>query len=273
MHDPELWRAMILGLIQGLTEFLPVSSTGHLVVFGQLLNHWLGVRTTEEHDVMLDVALHVGTLGAIFIVYRRQLWSLPSRPRLCLLMILACIPAGLVGVLLKDQLKSMFHSPLVVAYGWITTAAMLWFAQHYSRGSRDLETMTAWDALVVGLFQAIRVPGISRSGSTIAGGLLSGMTRESAATFSFLIAVPVIAGAALIEARHPLLQALRGQTIDAPPLVPRVAGTLIAFFVGWAALVLLLKAINHRCLHWFSIYCLLAAAAVFVWHFSQGRPS
>jgi len=271
MHDPELCRAMILGLIQGLTEFLPVSSTGHLVVFGQLLNHWLGVHTTEEHDVMLDVALHVGTLGAIFIVFRKELWSLPSRPRLCLLIILACIPAGLVGVLLKEQLKSMFQSPLVVAYGWITTAVLLWIAQHYSRDCRDLQTMTVWDALMVGLFQAVRVPGISRSGSTIAGGLLSGMTRESAATFSFLIAVPVIAGAALVEARHPLLQALRGQTIDAPPMIPLLVGTFIAFIVGWGSLVVLLKAITRRCLHWFSIYCLLAAATVFVWHFTGGQ--
>src|SRR5262249_18327512 len=150
----------------GIGEFLPISSSGHLVVFGKLLGY-------QGESALLNVVLHVGTLGSILVVYRRDLRFVLRDFRLCALIVLASIPAGVVGVLFKDKLEETFDQPLLVACGWLMTASALWFGQQRSSNNRQLSTITARDAGVVGLFQlaSLIIRGFSRSGSTIAAGM------------------------------------------------------------------------------------------------------
>lgn len=271
MFSPEFWQAVLLGIVQGIAEFLPISSSGHLVVFGPLVGRWLGTSVHGEENLVLNVVLHVGTLMSIVVVYRRALWKLLQQFRLCLYIILATIPLGIAGLTLKPLLDRAFETPLVVAVGWIATAGMLLVGQRMAARpeARPLEEMTAWQAVLIGLYQAVAlVPGISRSGSTIAGGMLSGLRRNDAATFSFFIAIPAISAAAL----KVLLDAASletGSESAASLLISQwpalLAGALTSFVVGVVALKLLLKAVASMRLHWFAYYCLAMAAGTLIW--------
>jgi undecaprenyl-diphosphatase len=263
-----LLQAVLLGIVQGIAEFLPISSSGHLVVLQHLFERLFPGSASSEH-LLMNVTLHVGTLGSILVVYRNDLRRLVFRPRLCLQVIVATIPAAVVGLMLKSYLEEAFESPVVVACGWLMTAAFLLTAQRFERDEVPIDSMTFRQSLVVGMFQALAlVPGLSRSGSTISAGLYTGLTRTAAAEFSFLIAIPVIAGAAAVESR-PLWQAwLFGGSeaaVTAPSsLLPLAVGMLTAFVVGIAALRGLLAMIARRRLHWFAWYCVLAAVVTLV---------
>jgi len=270
MLSPEIWKAILLGIVQGIAEFLPVSSSGHLVVLGPIAGQWLGVSTETNDDLILNVVLHVGTLASILVVYRRTLVGLLKQFPLCLLIVIATIPVGIVGLLFKELLSDAFETPSVVAVGWLATAGMLLFGQRCAVKPRteSLEEMTPWQAVQVGLFQAMAlVPGISRSGSTIAGGMLSGLKRDDAATFSFLIAIPAISAAALKIAMD---VAESGATSSADWNWPAlIAGALTSFLVGIASLKLLLRAISRFRLHWFAYYCIAMAVGTLLWELSR----
>lgn len=275
MLSSEYWRAIFLGAIQGVTEFLPISSKGHLVLCGQLLDRAFGKPPSEESDLPLIIALHFGTLVSIVYVYGRELWRLPARPKLCLWIILATIPAGLAGILLKDAIEASFENALVVAVGLCVTAAFLFFSQRYHRDERSLDDMRLRDALTIGVFQSFAlIPGISRSGSTIAGGLLSGLSREAAARFSFFIAIPIIAAASLLKLGEFVVPVLRGAPLSTgtPALGPVVVGTLISCLVGILSLRALLAVLHKPRLHWFALYCLLVAAIIVGTHVLTGPP-
>ncbi len=193
-------QIVILSLVQGLTEFLPISSSAHLILAPRVLGY-------ADQGLAFDVALHLGTLGAVVLYFRHEIgrilrdWFLtlaPKRPltpdaRMGWLIILATLPAGLAGLAFKHLVETELRSSLVIAATTIGFGALLWWFDVRGRRTRSEATLSVWDALVIGLFQALAlIPGTSRSGATMTAGLMLGLTREAAARFSFLMSIPVI---------------------------------------------------------------------------------
>ena len=200
----DIIQAIALALLQGLTEFLPVSSSAHLILLPVLVG-W------EDQGLAFDVAVHVGTLTAVVAFYRKDLaliimaWGrsvcgkgVTDDARLAWYVILGTIPVGLLGITLPDVVETVFRSPLVIAAATIVFAFLLWFAEKRAKEQRT--TITLLDAVIIGLFQAVAlIPGTSRSGITITAGLMTGLRREHAARFSFLLSIPVIALAGMVK--------------------------------------------------------------------------
>lgn len=241
-------QAVLLGLVQGLTEFLPVSSSGHLVLAERLT----GVRTP---GVFVEVALHVATLGSVLIVYGRRLLTVMAGAvlgrdgdlRYVGLLILATAPAGVVGVLCRDAVERAFGSLLFVGIAFAITGLVLWSTR---RASGDRATPTVLGALGIGLAQAVAIlPGISRSGSTVSVGLWSRLRPAEAAEFSFLMAIPVIGGAALLEAR--------GATADLSVVgaAPFAVSFAVALVSGILAIRLLVQLLRRGRFYTFAPYC------------------
>jgi undecaprenyl-diphosphatase len=251
-QPPDALQVTLLALVQGLTEFLPVSSSGHLV----LLQEALGVG---ESGLLLPVALHVGTLLAVLLVYRDTLLAtlkdlLAGRPRYAALLLGGSVPAGLAGVLLEDWFEERFGDPRAAAVGLLVTALVLVLGDAARRRHAEAARgrPTALDALAVGAAQAIAIlPGISRSGATISAGLARGLMPAEAARFSFLLSVIAIGGAALLEARG----LLDGEDPQAPGVLLVAWGVLVSAAVGWAALRLLLAFLARGAFLWFAAYC------------------
>lgn len=262
MPGSELIQAIILGIVQGVAEFLPISSSGHLVILQQPLERWLGSESEGADRLTLNVALHFGTLMSIVVVYRSDLLRLLREPRDIVPIVVATVPIVIVGFTLKDWIEEHLQTPLVAACGLFVTAALLVLGQRLERedGSHDRVTLLA--AVVIGVFQAVAiVPGISRSGSTIAGGLLVGLRRGTAATFSFLIAVPAILGATVLTAADAWSQ--RGSAGLSAGAIG--VGIVVSFVVGLLSLGILLRLISRRKLHWFAVYCVAVGIATVVW--------
>ncbi|MBF0495173.1 MAG: undecaprenyl-diphosphate phosphatase [Deltaproteobacteria bacterium] len=261
-----MFKAVILGIIQGITEFLPVSSSAHLVIF----QHFLGI---VEPDVLFDVCLHLGTLVAVVAVYRQQVaelftefwWMLRNvrrreefeaafngRPalRAAILIIIGTIPTGIIGVTFKHQFEALFSSLLGVGLALIITGLILLGTYWVSDSNRRMYRMGILDAVIIGMVQGFAVvPGISRSGSTIAAALYLGMNRRVAATFSFLLSVPAILGALILKLRESHHTTLG--------LAPTLVGTLVAALVGYLTLKLLVKVIDQGRFWLFAPYCVL----------------
>lgn len=258
----------ILGVVQGIAEFLPISSSGHLVIIGALLQQY-GKASLPTENATINVALHFGSLLSIIVVYWRDLLSLIGNLRGIGLILLASVPVGIVGLLFKDQLESLFNSPLYAGLCLMITACLLLFARNCSRtvvsGAEVASTprdVTAKSAVIIGLFQAVAIlPGISRAGSTISGGLICGLKRADAARFSFLIALPAIGGATLLE----VLDFVKGEKVIDRQLGPVFAGALISFVVGVFSLRWLISQILADRLHWFAMYCMLAGMMTIAW--------
>jgi undecaprenyl-diphosphatase len=269
-----LLETLVLAVAQGIAEFLPISSKGHLVILGALMRRFQGVEVDDEENLLLIVVLHFGTLLSLVVVYRAELRGLLRNPRLCAAIVLATIPAGALGFLLKDRLEEAFQSPLLAGCGLLVTAALLWIAQRCGRNERTLERLTFADALLVGLFQvAALLPGISRSGTTISGGLIAGLRREAAAAFSFLIAIPIIAAATLLTVVKAWQRSGGAFPLDArySPGVMAI-GAAVSFGVGVVSLRWLLRLISQRRLHWFSWYCAAAGLATIAWQLWERSP-
>jgi len=262
--DLEYIHAVILGVVQGIAEFLPVSSSGHLVIADALLKEYAGTSTPEESATM-GIALHFGTLISILVVYRDDLIKLLSNFRLMFLIVCATIPVGIVGVFFKDDVDAAFDSPILAGAALLVTAAFLMAGRALKKSDDDLSTMTRKTATVIGIFQAIAiVPGISRSGSTIAAGMACGINREQATRFSFLIAIPAIGGAAVMELKDFVIGE---ETFHGSPW-PLVLGTVVSFVVGVFALRWLIKMVVADKLHLFAIYCVIAGTATVLWQLS-----
>ncbi|MBN1661082.1 MAG: undecaprenyl-diphosphatase UppP [Anaerolineae bacterium] len=262
-----LLQAIILGIIQGATEFIPVSSSGHLVLVPWLLG-W------ESPGLMFDTVLHLGTLLAVVAYFWRDWWALVSawvrglvrwdwsdpNARLAWLLVLGTIPAAVAGVLLEDFFESLFAAPAWVSFFLLVTAALLAVSEFLGRRFRDLGHVRWRDALIVGLAQAAAIaPGISRSGATIAAGLGRGLERPAAARFSFLLSTPIILGAGamqlldLFDIADPLAQA--------PALV---AGLAAAAISGYLCIWGLLRYLQRGKLYPFAIYCAVAGTATLI---------
>jgi undecaprenyl-diphosphatase len=250
------WEGVVLGLIQGVTEFLPVSSSGHLAI-----GHWLfGDTMTKELRVAFDVAVHAATLLAMVCYFRQEIAAvLTTRRRLILWILLGSLPAATVGLLCKDEFERMGDYPLLVAAALVLNGLFLAASNFFGVETRRLRDMTAGDSLLIGLAQAVAItPGISRSGSTIAAGLVCGMQREEAFTFSFLLGMPAIAGATLLEAREIKALALSGSWGGL------VAGFVVAFVAGLVSIWVLGKIVKRRNLLPFGLYTIALAFAVLV---------
>jgi undecaprenyl-diphosphatase len=246
--------AIVLGIIQGIAEFLPISSKGHLVI----AEHLLGVH---DNNLPLTIALHIGTLASILVVYRREVLPALKNPRLVVAVIAATLPLVFVGLFVKDIVEPLYRSPLFAGFGLLLTALIVGLMPRVAHGAIPLQEVSWKQALIVGLFQCCAVlPGVSRSGTTIFGGLASGLQRQAAANFSFYIAVPAIAGAAVLHAKDLLESGGGGLALG-----PTLAGVLTSFVVGVLALKLLLGLVSRGKLHWFSVYCALLGTAVIVW--------
>ena len=261
----------MLGLVQGLTEFLPVSSSGHLV----LVQHLLGITTPQ---VLFDVVVHLGTLFAVVVAVWRDVvavvrgvlaWpsGLGRTPvdgakaqdgRLAVWVALGTVPAALVGLFLADPVEALFGSVRVVGAALLVTAGLLVAAERAPAGSATLAEVGPGRALVIGLAQAVAVvPGISRSGATISAGMMAGVEREAAARFSFLLSVPTIAGAGVLVA----LKGAAGE-LASPGVGPLVVGFASAALAGYAAIRLLLATLRRGRLRWFAAYVAVVGALV-----------
>lgn len=235
-----LIQALILGLLQGLTEFLPVSSSGHLVI----AQHFFNLLTPP---VLFDVLLHLATALAIIIVLWRQLLSLDKKTIGFIL--LASLPAGIIGVLLNSSIETLFSSVKLVALALLVTALLLFLTRYFF--SQAKSTRLTWkNTLLIGLFQALAIiPGISRSGSTISAGIFAKLKPELIFNFSFLLALPAIFGAALLQLKD---SNFSSSLLD----LPLVIGFITAFISGLFALKLLKKFVSQGKFSFFAYYCL-----------------
>lgn len=259
----DILKAVILGIVQGIGEFLPISSSGHLVIVDHLFDALTGQSPVKdaEADMLFNIVVHLGTLLSILIVYREAIWKLRLQPRVCVNLVLASVPAGVLGLLFKDYFEQAFATPLVVGVCWFITAGMLLVGQRLERNEISYEDLPPRKAFFIGVFQAVALlPGVSRSGSTITGGLLTGLQRGSAGAFSFLMAIPVIGGAALLE----LKDVVSGEVQVGNP-VPLIVGGVTAFLVGWLVLRWLVMLIAKGRLHWFAYYCCAAGTLTVIW--------
>lgn len=257
----EYVQAIILGVVQGIAEFLPISSSGHLVIADALLREYNGTTSPKE-SVTMEIALHFGTLMSIILVYRQDLIRLLTDRRLIAMIIIATIPVGLAGVLLKSRLELMFAKPIVAGCALMVTAAVLLAGRQLQRSGKPLSELTPGSATLIGIFQAVAiVPGISRSGSTIAAGMITGLDRENAARFSFLIAIPAIAGATVLQ----LKDLVTGEAQFTGDPAALLIGTVISFVVGILALRWLIKIVMADRLHYFAYYCIIAGGLTVAW--------
>lgn len=249
----EWWELILLSVVQGIAEFLPISSSGHLVV----LEHWLEI----ESDVSdINIILHAGTLLAILLVYReRILHMLLSDRRLLVLVVVGTLPAVGFGLGIKLLFESTLESSLVAGICLPLTGLLLFWCDRSTEGELTSGQLSWKQSLGIGCAQAIAVlPGISRSGSTIAAGLATGLSRSEAATFSFLLAIPALSGAAILE----ILSSLSVENSLETPAQMLLAGAILSAFVGWMSLHGLLKILQKGRLRIFGIWCLILGGFV-----------
>jgi undecaprenyl-diphosphatase len=246
-------EAFILGIIQGLTEFLPISSTGHLY----LGRHLFGL---DEAGLFLDTMLHVGTLLAVLVVYKNELIEIIKKPfgKLSLLLIVGTIPAVIVGVLFNDLFDSISESGVTIGWEFLFTGCILWLAEGIRKGSKKMDEMSYQDALFIGSFQAAAIfPAVSRSGLTIAAGLFRKLDRETAAWFSFLLSIPAIAGGLVFQSAE-----LAAGQVEPISFSSLLVATLASALFGYAAIVWMINYLKNKSLKIFAIYVWLLGIVI-----------
>jgi len=268
------FQAVILGVVQGLTEFLPVSSSGHLVIFQHLFD-------LKEPEVLFNVGVHLGTLVAVVVFFRKELRNIVASvfrlfaaflkkkatlagafqdqdARLALLIIAGTIPTGILGLFFHEITDRIFSSVVLVGLMLIVTGSLLLLTARFKNDHKTLAHFSIKEALVIGLMQGISiVPGISRSGSTIAVGLFMGLERETSARFSFLLSIPAIIGAGLLEFKDI-------STIPSAQIIPMLIGALTSCLVGYGALGSLVYIVKKGRLHCFAPYCFAAGIVALI---------
>jgi undecaprenyl-diphosphatase len=271
-----LIQALFLGFIQGITEFLPVSSSGHLVIFQNIFG-------LKEHNLFFDVAVHFGTLLAVLIVLKQEVFSLlkgllslsvhifkgrknrlgeqdKAMARLAGLIVVGLIPTALIGFFFRNIIEVLFNSLLGVGCMLLITGIILWTTRMTGEGHKDTGSLSILDAIIIGFVQGLAIaPGISRSGSTIAFGLFRKVKKSAAVRFSFLLSIPAILGAMVLEWENPLLQ--QGELLNV------LAGTVIAAIAGYICLKLLIRMVQKGHLYYFSPYCWAVGSAAIIFSF------
>jgi undecaprenyl-diphosphatase len=272
----EIVKVIVLAVVQGLTEFLPISSSGHLV----LLQNLFGMR---EPELLLDICLHVGTLISVVFVFRDEIGKivvtlirLPSlvrsaggwgplvaeneTARLTVLILVGSVPTAVLGMLFREIADQIFGAVWIVGAMLVVTGSALWFTRRVTAQGHSIKAMRVKDAFSIGVIQGLAIlPGISRSGSTIATALFLGIDREVAGRYSFLLSIPAIMGA-LVLGLDPSL------THTTLPTATLGLGILTAAIVGYAALLILLKMVKKGRLYYFAPYCWLLGLSALIWH-------
>lgn len=268
------FEAIILGAVQGLTEFLPVSSSGHLVIFQYLFN-------LKEPEVLFNVGVHMGTLIAVIIFFRKDLHSIIASVfrffngilkkkvsfadatqnmdiKLALLIIVGTIPTGILGLFFHTIVDRIFSSVVLVGLMLIVTGSLLIITVWIKNNGKSIKRFSFKEALIIGLMQGISIlPGISRSGSTIAVGLFMGLERETAARFSFLLSIPAIIGATILEFKDI-------STYPSAQIISMLIGAFTSCLVGYGALGSLLYIVKKGRLHFFAPYCFAAGVIALI---------
>lgn len=274
-----LLDAIILGIIQGLTEFLPISSSGHLLIAHELWG--LGAGQSPDQELTFDVALHAGTLTAILIYFWRDIVALikaalaslrerslagdPMR-RLSWFILLATIPAAGTGALAENLIEQHLRAPWITAIVLMVFGLLLFWSEKVGRQAKTIRDITLRDALTVGCWQALAlIPGVSRSGATITAGLFRDLERDAAARFSFLLGGPVIAGAAAFK-----LGKLIKTGIPPDEQLAFLAGTLSAAVVGFLAIWFLLRFLRTHTTYVFVLYRILFGLGILIFVFTRG---
>lgn len=265
-----LFQALVLGIVQGFTEFLPISSSGHLV-----LTPWL--FGWGDHGLSFDVALHTGTLVAVLWYFSQQwrmlaaaAWRIVRTRRVetpeerrVLFLVLASVPGAIGGLLLEDLAETAFRSATLVAVNLVVFGLLLWLVDRFMSRERSLDVMRYRDAILIGTAQVLAlVPGVSRSGSTITAGRALGLTRESAAVFSFLMLAPITLGATILK--------VPGAVRETEHLAPMIVGVLAAAVSGWLAIAVLLRIVARRGYGIFAAYRIALAALIFTLMYFRG---
>jgi undecaprenyl-diphosphatase len=268
----DLLKAAALGAVQGLTEFLPISSTGHLILAARVLR-----VDEDEYGLAFDAALHLGTLAALLAFFWREWFVLAGgfvttlrtrslqdeQGRLAWFIVVGTIPAAVLGVLFADEIESAFRNPALVATMLIAFSAVFVVAERLATQRRDIAEMRWTDAAFLGFAQAVAlVPGVSRSGSTISAGLLAGMNRQQAARFAFLLSAPIIAGAGLSQTAGVLPDFRRGD-LGGSDAAFFATGTVTAGIVGYASIAFLIRFLASNTLIPFVVYRVALGLLVF----------
>lgn len=263
-------QALILGIVQGLTEYLPVSSSGHLTI----ISHFFGIE--GEENLEFTVAVHVATvLSTLVILWKEIDWILKGlfkfemnpETKYALNILVSMIPVGIVGVFFKDKVEEAFGSGLLIVGVMLLVTSVLLIFSYYAK-PRQKEHISLWDAFVIGVAQACAVlPGLSRSGSTIATGLMLGDKKEKLAQFSFLMVIPPILGEALLD----ILKAAKGEDVvsEAIGVFPLCIGFLAAFLSGCFACKLMINLVKKGKLVYFGIYCAIVGASVLIYQLAR----
>jgi undecaprenyl-diphosphatase len=286
-----IYQAIVLAIVQGLGEFIPVSSSGHLIIIRRLLG-WNELSAANE--LTFDVALHFGTLLSVLFYFRRTWFQIiraalggkvvrfsesgdsganltaeeQKEERMLLwFMVIATIPAGIAGKLLEHSAEEYFREHIfLIAGALIVVALLMWLGEKVGKLEKPLTKISLTDSLAIGVAQAFAlIPGVSRSGSTITAGLFRGLTRDAAVRFSFLLSTPLIAGAALLKAHE-----LRKEGLPAEMHMPFIVGILVSALVGYAAIAWLIRYLQSNSLRLFIVYRIIVGVAVivlaFMWH-------
>jgi undecaprenyl-diphosphatase len=265
-----LWEGIVLAIVQGLTEFLPVSSSGHLVIAQSLFNGF------EQPGVLFDVMLHFGTLMAVAFFLRREIiailktltpraWIGPDGKseeniagrKMALAVVMATIVTGIIGIAFEERIHALFQSVRTVSFMLVITGLLLFISDRVRKGEREEREITVLDGLLVGLVQGMAlIPGISRSGSTIAMGIFRGLKGETAARFSFLVSMPAVLGATILELKYAAM-------VPAPTMLIYCISMVVAGITGFLTLEVLLFIISKRKLSAFAYYCWALALVTF----------
>lgn len=254
-----LWAA-ILGLVQGVAEFLPISSSGHLA----LVEH-IGMGAAAP--AAFDVFLHLATLLVVLVYFRNAiLWYLKNDPKVIVYVIVATIPTGAIGLAFKNYFEALRLSPNMICVGLLVTACGLSVAEIRQGASYQLRDLGWFGAFVIGLCQSLALtPGVSRSGSTIAGAMICGVDREEAFRFSFIISIPAVLGAVCLHALHAWKNAGVAGLLQGVAIGPALVGFAVAAVSGYLALAVLERIVAAGRLVWFAGYCCLVAIAGLVY--------
>ena len=255
MEEMTLWQAIILGLTQGLAEFLPVSSSGHLVLVRELFG-------IDGEYLLFDVMLHVGTLFAVFLAFFKDLIALFKPPfRTIGLIIIATVPAVVVGLLAGDYIESLFSSGKYLCFFFLFTALLMFLTEIIAKRTRETKPLGLKAAVFMGLMQGVGVfPGISRSGSTIFGGVAARLDRETAAKFSFMMSAPAIVGGLVSEG----LDVLKEGVSIGPDLPAILVGMVVAGVSGYLAIRFFLRLISRVSLNGFAVYVAVLGIVVII---------
>ncbi|MGG0853716.1 undecaprenyl-diphosphate phosphatase [Metabacillus fastidiosus] len=238
-------QAVILGIIQGLTEFLPISSTGHLFLGRKLFG-------LEEAGLFLDTMLHIGTFIALIVFYKDILLKLIKKPfsRLTLLLIVGTIPAVIAGVLFSDFFDEISKTGVTIGWEFLITGLFLWFADSIKKGEKKVEDLTLFDSLFIGSFQAFAIfPAISRSAMTIVGAIIRKMDKEAAAYFSFLLSIPAIFGGVVFQMKD-----IYTGNIPQISFLSMLCATIASAIFGYIAVKFMISFVKKRSLKIFAIY-------------------